>query len=296
MKVDLRSAYDQVYDQGPDPSCGPHAVTAALDAMYEHATGKPHRFNKGQVWHWSRLWLGFAGQQVGSTFESLEKALRINGAVADGQPYDSTGPAHQLVRTELGNDGVAAVKRLLCMGVPVIWLMTVTDGFTKQTGPWQKHHWAWPAESRGEHFVAIVGFDDDCQRFTLENSWGPSAGDGGYFGLPYAYLTKPGLMQGIMHIDRAPVLPKPIEGYAMTVPVMLTADRAAFADRASKALMDHLTAKMLEGVPQLIAECKRWGVSDKHLEALAGWQRGSVRGFAQENPGLDWAGFVFDQL
>lgn len=295
--VDLRGQYEQVYNQGPDPSCGPHAVTAALDAMYEHATGQRHRFSKDHVWWWSRVWLGLAGQKVGSTFESLEKTLRIQGAVPDVPNAPDTGPPHHLVRTHMGTDGVAAVKRLLCMGVPVIWLMQTTAEFSGLGGPWRTHAWPYPAPSTGEHFVCIVGFDDAAQRFLVENSWGPTWADGGFFGLPYDYLAKPGLFQGLMHIDRAPIAPKPVEGYTVPPPVMLTAERAAFADRAGPALLNHLMAAFGTGGAQaLIAECKAWGVSDKHLEALAGWPRGSVRAFKTDNPGLDWAGFLWDQL
>lgn len=297
MKVDLRSAYEEVYDQGPDPSCGPHAVTAALDAMYERALGTKHRFNKQQIWWYSRFWLGAAGQKIGSTFDSLEKALRINGAVPDTAPTEAKGPSHQLVRTNLGTDGVAAVKRLLCLGVPVIYLMQITQGFINLSGLWRKHTWVYPAEPLGEHFVCIVGFDDDCQRFLVENSWGPQwGGDGGFFGLPYDYLTKPGLMQGIMHVDLAPINPKAVEGYQVPVPVMLTADRAAFAERAKGALAEMLTDALPQGVPHLLTVCKKWGVSDKHLEALFGWERGAVRAFKADNPGLDWSGFVWDQI
>lgn len=297
-KVDLRGEYSEVYDQGPDPSCGPHAVTAALDAMYEHATGERHRFSKSQIWWWSRIWLGFAGQQIGSTFESLEKALRINGAVLEPNPYDSKGASHQLVRTAMGDDGVLAVKRLLCMGVPVIWLMQVTGEFINLRGPWTSHTWTYPDAPLGEHFVCIVGFDDEHQRFLVENSWGPNwGGDGGFFGLPYDMLTRPGLMQGVMHIDVAPINPKPVEGYTVTVPYMLTSDRAAFTERAKSALTELLMAEMTKGgAPALIAACVKWGVSDKHLENLAGWTRGTIRSFKTEHSSLDWTGFVWDQL
>jgi len=41
----------------------------------------------------------------------------------------------------------------------------------------------------GGHAVMAVGYDDSSQRFIVRNSWGKGWGLGGYFTLPYAYLT-----------------------------------------------------------------------------------------------------------
>jgi C1A family cysteine protease len=34
-----------------------------------------------------------------------------------------------------------------------------------------------------------VGYDDSTQVFRVENSWGPTWGQKGFFTIPYAYLT-----------------------------------------------------------------------------------------------------------
>jgi C1A family cysteine protease len=41
----------------------------------------------------------------------------------------------------------------------------------------------------GGHAVLCVGYDDTTQRFLVRNSWGSGWGQGGYFTIPYAYLT-----------------------------------------------------------------------------------------------------------
>ena len=41
----------------------------------------------------------------------------------------------------------------------------------------------------GGHAVLAVGYNDNSQRFIVRNSWGPGWGMGGYFTVPYAYLT-----------------------------------------------------------------------------------------------------------
>jgi C1A family cysteine protease len=45
----------------------------------------------------------------------------------------------------------------------------------------------------GGHAVLAVGYDDAKQRFTVQNSWGTSWGDKGFFYMPYEYLTNPNL-------------------------------------------------------------------------------------------------------
>jgi C1A family cysteine protease len=42
----------------------------------------------------------------------------------------------------------------------------------------------------GGHAVLAVGYDDSEQRFIVRNSWGDEWGDGGYFSMPYAFLTE----------------------------------------------------------------------------------------------------------
>ena len=41
----------------------------------------------------------------------------------------------------------------------------------------------------GGHAVLCVGYDNATALFKIRNSWGPKAGDGGYFYMPYSYLT-----------------------------------------------------------------------------------------------------------
>jgi C1A family cysteine protease len=42
----------------------------------------------------------------------------------------------------------------------------------------------------GGHAVLAVGYDDAQQRFLVRNSWGDGWGMGGYFTMPYTYLTE----------------------------------------------------------------------------------------------------------
>ena len=41
----------------------------------------------------------------------------------------------------------------------------------------------------GGHAVLAVGYDDKTERVKVLNSWGKSWGKGGYFFMPYAFIT-----------------------------------------------------------------------------------------------------------
>jgi len=288
--VDLRSNMEQVYNQGADPACGPFAVANALDCVWERATGKQTRFDPYHLWDWSRWHRGLAGVSTGSTFDSLERATRLNGMKLGNDVL----MGFRLIRTRVNDRSYTEVKHLLAMGMPVVMEIKVTPDVDNLSGPWRTHQIGTDTSvTRGQHYVSIVGYDDDAGRFLVENSWGPGWGDGGFFGIPYERM--PLLTESLQHFNQTPIEPKKMEGY--TVPAfMLTADKAAFVDRSKDALLNHLMTAFSGGTQSLIDECIKWGVSDKHLETLAGWERGAVRGFKADNPGLKWDGFTWDQL
>lgn len=290
--IDLRSKHEKTYDQGPNNACGPFACCAALDCIYERATGQTTRFDPYYLWDWVRFHRGMAGTNTGSDFASLEKATRLNGVQLGTEVVKGL----QLIRTYVSDSSYKELKHLLSMGVPIVWEMKVTPDMQALADKrdWRTHQIGTDTSaSSGQHYVCIVGFDDSAQRWLVENSWGSNWGDGGFFGVPYASFQS--LTESIQHFNQTPIQPKKTEGYSMPA-YMLTSEKAAFVDRSKDALMAHLMASFNDGVQSLIDECIKWGVSDKHLETIAGWERGAVRGFRADNPGLRWDGFVWDQL
>jgi C1A family cysteine protease len=53
----------------------------------------------------------------------------------------------------------------------------------------------------GGHAVMCVGYDNAKGLFKIRNSWGADPGDGGYFYMPYAYVTDPNLAADIWVIN-----------------------------------------------------------------------------------------------
>lgn len=303
--VDLRSNINTVYNQSATPACVAHAMVNALDAMYDNA-GKSKRFSRSHLWHWARFWFGYPGMNVGVTPVAMQKAVEFNGLMTEAEcPWSKTNgfvykgeSGYRLVRSNLTEGVVEGIKRLLCLGIPVVWCMRVTPMFGAMAF---YHDWKTSAEIppdisqiMGEHAVCIVGYDDECRRFLVENSYGPDWGDGGFFGLPYDSIQA--LSESFWHFDITPIYPKPIKGFTLTSRLTST-EKIEFTDRISSVIKELLIAAYTSGgASELISECKRLGISDKHLESLVDWNRGVVRQFKQDNPSLDWDGFIWDQI
>jgi C1A family cysteine protease len=83
------------------------------------------------------------------------------------------------------------LKGCLASGYPFVFGFTVYESFESdevaKTGEVPMP--AANEKSLGGHAVLGVGYDDKTQRFTVRNSWGAGWGLGGYFTMPYAYLT-----------------------------------------------------------------------------------------------------------
>lgn len=303
--VDLRADLDQVYNQSDTAACGPHAVVNALDTIYDNL-GQSRRFSRFHLWWWSRVLAGTAGINTGTTFEGMSDAIARYGMLDEALcPWDrwpASVPAEgekgfSLVRTFASDRRYLEVKHLLSMGVPVIWLMKVTESFydrSKDGKPWQTHDMQLDLDRQfAMHFVTIQGYDDAAGRWLVENSWGPQWGDGGFFGVPYDKFTS--LTEGLMHFNVLPVNPKPVSGYTMN-PYLNSAESSAFVQRSKEQLKHALTDASAGGAQSIIDCAVRWGVSDKHLEVLFSLPRGFIRQFRVDNPGLNWEGLPWDQV
>jgi hypothetical protein len=86
---------------------------------------------------------------------------------------------------------ILQIKSALNEGIPVLFSCLLNDLWFGVTGPWQGQQYVFPAPDHptiGAHAMLIIGYDDTSQRFLIENSWGPSWGDGGFGGMPYDAL------------------------------------------------------------------------------------------------------------
>jgi C1A family cysteine protease len=209
-KVDLRPACPPtVYDQGRLGSCTANAIAAA----FEFDLGK----QKLPDFMPSRLFIYYNERKIEGTVDSDSGAMIRDGiksvakqgvCTEDAWPYDiskfTDQPTKECYTAAKDNQALSyqripqslnQMRGCLANGYPFVFGFTVYESFESsevaQTGVVPM-----PVDGEsvlGGHAVLAVGYDDETQRFLVRNSWGSGWGDGGYFTIPYAYLTNRGL-------------------------------------------------------------------------------------------------------
>lgn len=107
------------------------------------------------------------------------------------QPAFKDAPLGKALQYQRVPQVLSQMKGCLASGYPFVLGFTVYESFegdeVARTGVVPM-----PAATEkvlGGHAVVAVGYDDSSQCFIVRNSWGPGWGMGGYFTMPYAYLT-----------------------------------------------------------------------------------------------------------
>lgn len=203
--VDLRAGCPAVYDQGNLGSCTANAIGAAIefDQMKQKiAAATPSRLF---IYYNERVIEGTVDQDSGAQIrdgiksvasdgacpETMWAYLEANFATPPPAPCYQYAKLHPAVQYARVIQDANQMKACLAAGYPFVFGFTVYESFegdaVAKSGMVQM-----PADSEtevGGHAVMAVGYNDSVERFLVRNSWGPAWGAGGYFTIPYAYLT-----------------------------------------------------------------------------------------------------------
>lgn len=230
--VDLRPLCPPIVNQGDLGSCTANALAGALGFLeiMEQATGDKtdaEEFGTEYFTAFSRLFIywnervieGDTSEDNGAQLRDGIKSLATIGACSEEEwPYTIkyafhvppsecfTQASNHKISSYQSLDGrdLQALKNCLAQGFPFVFGFTVYASFESAqvaaTGlmPLPQVRDA----SQGGHAVMCVGYDDAKQVFIIRNSWGTSWGDKGYFYMPYAYMTNPGLTSDLWTIRR----------------------------------------------------------------------------------------------
>lgn len=224
--VDLRPAIQQIEDQGQAGTCTANAAASLLEIEFERLHDKypsiaiPN-LSRLYIYYWERNFEGRVGQG-GAYPKDMMEALRVKGVCTEALwPYDlsqqevqppvacdleakqywvreytALHPTEDVTKWALAADLFRInTKHAMAQGRPGLVSFSVTQSF-KDAGntikDWKQFTWdpeATPANpALGGHEVVLIGYDDDAQRFLAQNSWSPQWGDGGFFGIPYAFF------------------------------------------------------------------------------------------------------------
>jgi len=208
--VDLRAQCPPVYNQGNIGSCTANALGAAF--QFEQMKQNKPNFIPSRlfIYYNERAMEGTINEDAGAMIRDGIKTMNKEGVCPESmwQYIESKfrdKPCSQCYKAALDNQVLEylrlsphtlyEVKHCLSDGYPVAFGFTIFESFmieeVARTGIAKVPQ---VNESPiGGHAVLAVGYDDSKQALIVRNSWGVEWGLGGYFYLPYSYVTEPNL-------------------------------------------------------------------------------------------------------
>jgi C1A family cysteine protease len=205
--IDLRCAnMPPVYDQGQLGSCTANALCGGFEFSLRKQGLIDFMPSRLFVYYNERVLEGTPNEDAGAELRDGIKVLASQGVVKESEwayvvekftekpsaaLYNEALENVAVQYQRINNSSLTQIKSCLAAGFPFVFGFTVFSGFESdavaKTGklemPTQNE------ENLGGHAVMAVGYDDHTQRVIVRNSWGDRWGIGGYFTMPYSYIT-----------------------------------------------------------------------------------------------------------
>ena len=216
--VDLRPLCPPVYNQGQLGSCTANALAA--DCHFDMLKQKEAAFMPARlgIYYLERKLEGTINQDSGAMLRDGIKVIAQYGIWPEAlQPYNPVffkkcptktmlkeGLKHQALVYERIDGSLNQMKTRLASGFPFVFGFTVYPAFESAevagTGilPMPLGNDA----PLGGHAVLAVGYDDSKDAVIVRNSWGANWGLGGYFYMPYDYISNTNLATDMWAITR----------------------------------------------------------------------------------------------
>jgi C1A family cysteine protease len=205
--VDLRSYCPPVYNQGNQGSCTGNAIGAAIQfGLCKQDKVKAFMPSRDFIYYFEREMEGNVMSDSGAQIRDGIKVVNAYGVCDEKTwPYSSwrmfikpskaaqaAARLHRaLVYRRLNNLNILELESCLASGYPFVFGFSVYDSFE---GDYVARTGVVNLPGMGEsvmggHAVMAVGYDRNTRRFIVRNSWGAGWGLGGYFTMPYEYVT-----------------------------------------------------------------------------------------------------------
>jgi C1A family cysteine protease len=208
--ADLRHACPPVYDQGELGSCTANAIGAAVEFdERKQKIRQPYTPSRLFIYYNERALEGTIATDSGAMIRDGIKVVAGQGTCPEPMwpylpakfaerppaPCYKVGKTHPAVQYSRVPQDLGQMKACLAAGYPFVFGFTVYESFeSDQVAHSGQAPMPDPGEtSLGGHAVMAAGYDDPSSRFLVRNSWGAGWGMGGYFTIPYAYLSNPDL-------------------------------------------------------------------------------------------------------
>jgi C1A family cysteine protease len=213
-QVDLRANCPPVFDQGTLGSCTANAIASAyrFDLLKQRSSRRfvPSRLF---IYYNERVIEGTIDTDAGAMLRDGIKTLAKQGVCAEQRwPYEidrfgdrppapayRDGLKHQALSYQRLNQDAMQMKGCLASGFPFVFGFSVYESFESAA---VAHTGRMPMPAPGErqlggHAVLAIGYQDRSQSFIVMNSWSTGWGAAGFFYMPYAYLSNPGLARDL---------------------------------------------------------------------------------------------------
>ena len=217
-KIDLSNKCTPVYNQGALGSCTANAIAAAIDFALLKQGKKPISPSRLFIYYQERFIENTVSVDAGAMIRTGIKSVNKDGACPESiWPYDvwkfaqkpSQGAYIEAQKTKiveyqrLDNRNLFELKQCLASGFPFVFGFSVYDAFVSPTvATTGRLNMPTPSERmKGGHAVLCVGYSDSTKRFIVRNSWGNAWGKGGYYSMPYEYLTNSNLADDFWKIN-----------------------------------------------------------------------------------------------
>jgi len=219
--IDYRSICPPVYEQGGLNSCTANALACIF--YFNLIKG-----NYSTVFDPSRLFIYYNTRALknkvlsdeGGSLRDALKAIHSYGVCPEEMwPYDITSytakPPHHVYQYGENYDSIVYFRvpqlvshlcQCLMDGCLFAFGISVYSNFETDIAN-NGGYISLPTDSDmylGGHAVCAVGFDNIKRVFIIRNSWGLNWGNGGYFYLPYSYMTNPDLVFDIWTFRNKP--------------------------------------------------------------------------------------------
>lgn len=203
-QVDLRKYCSPIQDQGELGSCTGNAIASAIEFLENKAGKKFYDYSRLFIYYNERVLEDTVNSDAGAEIRDGIKAINKWGCCFETTwPYviskftnKPPAPAYSQAKTHLFRQyqrltTLDQYRSCLASGYPFVFGFSVYDSFESDTVaktgvvPMPKSD----EYMLGGHAVLAVGYDDNTKRFTVQNSWGTSWGQKGFFTIPYDYLA-----------------------------------------------------------------------------------------------------------
>ena len=212
--VDMREDVYEIENQGSIGSCVANGVASSCE-LIANRNDKPIDLSRLFLYNATKVYENRLGEEGLCTRDAYHVAYKQGMPTEEYYPYDiskdNIAPSSEdykeafnnridryesVVRWGNGNhyQEIHNIKSALHEGMPVGFAMMITASLINLKGSWKEHNYIRVDPNNtglGGHYMLIVGYDNEAQKFLVQNSWGTSWGDGGYCGLPYNMVSEP---------------------------------------------------------------------------------------------------------